>query len=161
MVSSMGFSSLIIIFAAMQYIVHPGSTCRTRLPPIGPRLLTAKATFGEVMRRCTKEMHAYSKTIPPQKLHQLVPILCSMYNTCIPLAEEKNLKPVLDCGLTMLMNKSSLLYTKLHLPIEYTYTGEKALVCFVNVLESTGAGIQAIDDTTAFFRMAVFTYGWT
>ncbi|XP_075532235.1 uncharacterized protein LOC142564917 [Dermacentor variabilis] len=157
----MGFSSLIIIFAAMQYIVHHGSTCRTRLPPIGPRLLTAKATFGEFMRRCTKEMNAFTKTIPPHKLRQLVPIVCSMYNTCIALAEEKNLKPVLDCGMSMLMNKSSLLYTKLQLPIEYTYTGEKVMVCFFKVFESTGAGIQAVDDTTAFFRMTVFTYGWT
>ncbi|XP_070383128.1 uncharacterized protein [Dermacentor albipictus] len=129
--------------------------------PVGPRLLTAKATFGEFMRRCTKEMHAYVKTVPPEKVHQLVPIACSMYNTCISLAEDKNLKPVLDCIHSMLMNKSSLLYTKLHLPIEYTNTGEKALVCFFNAVEGTGAGIQAVDDTVAFFRMAVFTYGWT
>ncbi|XP_070383132.1 uncharacterized protein [Dermacentor albipictus] len=27
----------------------------------------------------------------------------------------------------MVKNKSALLYTKLHLPVEYTYTGEKAL----------------------------------
>ncbi|XP_070383225.1 uncharacterized protein [Dermacentor albipictus] len=157
----MEFAASIIVIAAMLYIADPGSTCKTKLPPIGPRLTKAKAAFGDVMRTCKKEILEYAKTVPPQKVHQVVEIVCSMYNACLPLAEEQNLKPALDCGLALLMNKSSLLYTKLQLPIEYTFAGEKALVCIVQVLTSNGAGIQATDDTVAFARRAILTYGWT
>ncbi|XP_075532239.1 uncharacterized protein LOC142564918 isoform X3 [Dermacentor variabilis] len=100
----MGFAALIIVFGAMQYIVDPGSTCKTQLPPFGPRLLTAKAVFGNIMRRCHKEILEYTKTLPPQKV---------------------------------------------------------AKVCLFKVLESTGAGIQLLDDTIAVGRRAVLTFGWT
>ncbi|XP_075532238.1 uncharacterized protein LOC142564918 isoform X2 [Dermacentor variabilis] len=96
------------------------------IPAFGPRLLTAKAVFGNIMRRCHKEILEYTKTLPPQKVA-----------------------------------KSSLLYTKLHLPIEYGHAGEKVLVCLFKVLESTGAGIQLLDDTIAVGRRAVLTFGWT
>nr|XP_054934004.1 uncharacterized protein LOC129388045 [Dermacentor andersoni] len=123
----MEFPASIIILAAMLYFADPGSTCKTTLPPNGPRLMKAKAVFGDIMRTCKKEILEYTKTVPPQKVHQVLAIVCSMYNACLPLAEEQNLKPVFDCGLSMMMNKSSTLYTKLDLPIEYTYAGEKAL----------------------------------
>ncbi|XP_075532231.1 uncharacterized protein LOC142564915 isoform X2 [Dermacentor variabilis] len=156
-VLSLGFISSVMAFASIQYIADPAASCKAQLPPFGPRLLTAKAIFGEAMRGCMKEMVAFVRTVPSEKVLYME---CQIYNTCIPLAEEHNWQPAIDCAVPMLQNKSSFLYTKIRLPLECGYKAEKALICMAKAIESTGAGLQGIDDAFTLGMKTFLTLGW-
>ncbi|XP_070382711.1 uncharacterized protein [Dermacentor albipictus] len=138
-----------------------GSTCRTQLPPVGPRLLRAKALFGDIMRTCKKEVLAYAKYIPPQKLRHVVPIVCEIYNCCRPLGEDSNIKPMVDCIVSKTRNQSSLLYTKVKLSPNFGNAARDSTVCLGKVAGKSGWGLQTIDDGAAVGVKFVYSFGWT
>nr|XP_054934476.1 uncharacterized protein LOC129388366 [Dermacentor andersoni] len=134
-----GFRYMTLALATIHMITDCGSTCPTQLPRVGPRLLRAKALFGDVMRMCKKEVLAYANCIPPQKLRHVVRIVCEIYNCCRPLGEDSNFKPMADCIVSKTLNQ----------------------VCLAKVAKKSGWGLQTIDDSTAFGVKFVYSFGWT
>ncbi|KAL3210004.1 hypothetical protein MRX96_037484 [Rhipicephalus microplus] len=65
----MGIIALALWFAVIERVVDPVFSCKP-LPPLGPRLLNAKAAFGEFMRKCHKEIIDYMKTVPPHMVRR-------------------------------------------------------------------------------------------
>ncbi|XP_054934475.1 uncharacterized protein [Dermacentor andersoni] len=147
-VFSVNLLNFMLLFVITPYIMNPGSSCRTQLPPMGPRLLQAKAFFGKAVRECKNEMLAYAKTIPPHKLRQVVQVACSIYHSCMSSVKEQHIDP------------SSLYYTKVKLPIEFGYASRDFVRCLGNVTKNSGLTITAIDDAVTFAMKAMLSFGW-
>ncbi|XP_075532076.1 uncharacterized protein LOC142564798 [Dermacentor variabilis] len=141
-------------------VVNSGSSCNTQLPRIGPRLLQAKALFGEIFRVCKEDLVAYAKTIPSDKLRFVMQMTCAQYNICKALIRTEAQQSY-DCMLEQVHNESSLHYTRLNLTKEHMHAADKAVACAWNIVGNSTAYIQALDDTTALIRHAALTFGWT
>ncbi|XP_054934470.1 uncharacterized protein [Dermacentor andersoni] len=158
---SVGYILFALVCTVTQYIVDPGSSCKAEMPPVGPRLLQAKALFGEVMRQCKKEIFVYLKSVPPHLLSKIIPISCAVYHECKRIHEGNELEPVVNCCISAFKNKSAPLYTKLNLSDAYGHGAEAGLVCTLKVAQERGAGLQALDDEIGFMRKAALSFGWT
>ncbi|KAL1421760.1 hypothetical protein MTO96_022809 [Rhipicephalus appendiculatus] len=84
----------IIAITVMANAVNPGSTCNRQMPGIGPRLLSAKAVFGDVMRTCKKEIVELAKVVPSADVKRLVRGYCHYYNACKEMVMEEMHKSV-------------------------------------------------------------------
>ncbi|XP_054934474.1 uncharacterized protein [Dermacentor andersoni] len=159
-VFSVNLLNFMLLFVITPYIMNPGSSCRTQLPPMGPRLLQAKAFFGKAVRECKNEMLAYAKTIPPHKLRQVVQVACSIYHSCMSSVKEQHIDPAVECNVSKTLNESSLYYTKVKLPIEFGYASRDFVRCLGNVTKNSGLTITAIDDAVTFAMKAMLSFGW-
>ncbi|XP_077529422.1 uncharacterized protein LOC144141800 isoform X2 [Haemaphysalis longicornis] len=113
------------------------SACNRQLPPIGPRLLRAKALFGEAVRACKNEMVQLIRKIPPQHLGKMFP--CFM-------------KKVEDTG--------KFANTKFNLSESSLSDARNVLLC-LQKQDTEKFDLQTVDDIMAFGRMVILTYGWT
>ncbi|XP_075728340.1 uncharacterized protein LOC142769202 [Rhipicephalus microplus] len=156
----MGIIALALWFAVIERVVDPVFSCKP-LPPLGPRLLNAKAAFGEFMRKCHKEIIDYMKTVPPHMVRRIVPLACIEFRKCFPLMADQNYKPFLDCVLPINTNMSSVLYTKLNLTEKYAFTAKAGLECLVKVASELPYGVQAMDDAMTFGMRTIMTFGAT
>nr|XP_054918453.1 uncharacterized protein LOC129380707 isoform X1 [Dermacentor andersoni] len=143
-------------------LLGPSFSCNTKLPPLGPRLLSAKALFGEVMRVCKNYILAYAKTMAPDKVHRTILAFCTHYNTCKSFARNGAPELVYDCTLQVVRKQQGLSnVTSLHISEAHVETSQKALECMWKVYRSRPLDMQAMDDAVAVGRQAVLTFGWT
>ncbi|XP_077529418.1 uncharacterized protein LOC144141799 isoform X2 [Haemaphysalis longicornis] len=117
------------------------SACNTQLPSIGPRLFRAKALFGDAMRLCKSEILRFARKIPPEQLGKLLQYSCSRYNIC-----KGNIEGYIGTPLNKMF---SCLMQEIELK-----------VC-LRKFDTAVSDLQTLDDTVAFARIAVLTYGWT
>ncbi|XP_049511217.1 uncharacterized protein LOC125939813 [Dermacentor silvarum] len=123
-----GVTSMAILIVFGLYILDSGTPCNTELPPVGPRLLRAKALFGEGMRVCKKEIVAYANTIPSQKIRKILQASCSAFNTCKTLAQEDNLEPAYQCLVSQAQSTTSPSALWLNMSDEYRDATQGALI---------------------------------
>ncbi|KAL1487274.1 hypothetical protein MTO96_031022 [Rhipicephalus appendiculatus] len=128
---------------------------------LGPRLLHAKALFGDVMRGCHKELLTYVKTIPSEKLAKVMLVACAQYNVCKPLIRMETLNASADCMLRPVRNNSHPLYTRLNFTEEYKVAVIKAVGCAWKILGSSPAYVDASEEAAAFAHQALLAFGWT
>ncbi|XP_075532124.1 uncharacterized protein LOC142564832 [Dermacentor variabilis] len=149
-----------VTFLLGSSLLGTSSSCNTQLPPLGPRLLSAKAFFGKVMQVCSKEILAYARTIRHDKLHTILHMVCDNYKVCKAFARKGVPKPMYDCILKALDKQSSHL-TRLHISEAYNETSREALECLQEIQRSIPLDIQAMEDAVAVARQAILTFGWT
>ncbi|XP_050047488.2 uncharacterized protein [Dermacentor andersoni] len=123
--------------------------------------MRAKALFGEAMRMCKKELVAYARTIPSEKIRKVLAAACSAYNNCKTLADEHNLEPAYNCLASQALNATSPYAMWLNMSDEYRHAAQGVLLCLWKGVLSRGVDGPAIDDAVAFTRRAVLTFGWT
>ncbi|XP_075728413.1 uncharacterized protein LOC142769231 isoform X2 [Rhipicephalus microplus] len=140
--------SFLVLFLE-SWELDAGRTCKTQLPPFGPRLLRAKALFGETIRACKKEFVAYAKEIPPEKLRHVLVMVCTQYHKCRSLITTEEFRT------------SSSHYMHLNFTKEYVNAANNTLTCVLNHISNSTLNVQAVDDATAFALKAVVNFGWT
>ncbi|XP_075532240.1 uncharacterized protein LOC142564919 isoform X1 [Dermacentor variabilis] len=142
-------------------IIHPDKACNDRLPPFGPRLLQAKAVFGDVARSCAKKILAYSKNIRSDMVRKLMALTCNHYNSCRHTALDGNVQPVLECFITGFDNKSSLFYKYVNVTDALRVTAEELVNCtWKTGFSSRTTTVQAMDDFFTVARQGILSYGW-
>ncbi|XP_075728341.1 uncharacterized protein LOC142769203 [Rhipicephalus microplus] len=159
-VSTFGKVYLLFTLGTVLYIIKHGSPCHTQLPPFGPRLMRAKALFGQMAQDCMKELVVYAKTIPPHKLQQVVKVSCAAYFSCMHLWDDNDRKPALDCITGIALNESSDLYAKLKLPREHGLAARDGLRCMYEVANKVGLKREAVDDAVAVGTKGMLSFGW-
>ncbi|XP_070382681.1 uncharacterized protein [Dermacentor albipictus] len=150
-----------VLFLLAASLLGPSFSCNTKLPPLGPRLLSAKALFGEVMRVCKNHILAYAKTMAPDKVHRIIFAFCTHYNTCKSFARNGAPEVVYNCTLQVFRKQLIPNVTSLHTSEAYVEASQKALECLWKVYRTHPLDIQAMDDAIAVGRQAVLTFGWT
>ncbi|XP_075728415.1 uncharacterized protein LOC119165656 isoform X2 [Rhipicephalus microplus] len=141
-------TAFLVLFLEICMVDH-GTPCNTQLPRMGPRLFHAKALFGDIMRACKKELVAYAKTIPSDKMATVLKLGCSIYNACKSLIQKDTLR------------QSSPHYTRLNLTKAHREVAANALACAWDVVAAHPSNIEALDDAAALTRRVVLTFGWT
>ncbi|KAL3216444.1 hypothetical protein MRX96_033087 [Rhipicephalus microplus] len=130
--------------------LYPDQTMRTTVHlAFGPRLLRAKALFGETIRTCKNEFVAYAKEIPPEKLRHVLVMVCTQYHKCRSLITTEEFRT------------SSSHYMHLNFTKEYVNAANNTLTCVLNHISNSTLNVQAVDDATAFALKAVVNFGWT
>ncbi|XP_075532242.1 uncharacterized protein LOC142564919 isoform X2 [Dermacentor variabilis] len=130
-------------------IIHPDKACNDRLPPFGPRLLQAKAVFGDVARSCAKKILAYSKNIRSDMVRKLMALTCNHYNSCRHTALDGNVQP------------SSLFYKYVNVTDALRVTAEELVNCtWKTGFSSRTTTVQAMDDFFTVARQGILSYGW-
>ncbi|XP_077529419.1 uncharacterized protein LOC144141799 isoform X3 [Haemaphysalis longicornis] len=113
------------------------SACNTQLPSIGPRLFRAKALFGDAMRLCKSEILRFARKIPPEQLGKMF-----------------------SCLMQEIELKTNFATAKFNLSDSSGSDASNFLVC-LRKFDTAVSDLQTLDDTVAFARIAVLTYGWT
>ncbi|XP_075728412.1 uncharacterized protein LOC142769231 isoform X1 [Rhipicephalus microplus] len=152
--------SFLVLFLE-SWELDAGRTCKTQLPPFGPRLLRAKALFGETIRACKKEFVAYAKEIPPEKLRHVLVMVCTQYHKCRSLITTEEFRTSHECLIQTVRNESSSHYMHLNFTKEYVNAANNTLTCVLNHISNSTLNVQAVDDATAFALKAVVNFGWT
>ncbi|XP_077529542.1 uncharacterized protein LOC144141986 [Haemaphysalis longicornis] len=155
------------VFAAVcgciMVLLEVGSTCNTQVPPHGPRLMKAKKFFGDVMRRCSKEITAVVKQVQPSQARKLILWSCQFFNICkesVPAGIDARIA-IHDCLVDVLRNESAPAYSRLKIPKkEYEEASIKAADCMWDVPGHEDDLMQVIDDVVAFGVRAAINYGW-
>ncbi|XP_070383126.1 uncharacterized protein [Dermacentor albipictus] len=153
---------VVLLSAVLQLsIIHPDKACNEQLPPFGPRLLKAKAVFGDVARSCGKEILAYVKNIRSEMVRKLVALTCNHYNSCRHTALDGSVQPVLECIITGFDNKSSLFYKHVNVTDALRVAAEELVNCtWKTGFSSRTITVQALDDFFTVARQGILTYGW-
>ncbi|XP_077529421.1 uncharacterized protein LOC144141800 isoform X1 [Haemaphysalis longicornis] len=139
------------------------SACNRQLPPIGPRLLRAKALFGEAVRACKNEMVQLIRKIPPQHLGKLVIFSCANYNACKDSLEANLRTPLIEmfpCFMKKVEDTGKFANTKFNLSESSLSDARNVLLC-LQKQDTEKFDLQTVDDIMAFGRMVILTYGWT
>ncbi|XP_077529416.1 uncharacterized protein LOC144141798 [Haemaphysalis longicornis] len=139
------------------------SACNTRLPSIGPRLLKAKALFGEGMRHCKKEILKVVREVPAEQVAKLLRYSCSRYNACKDSFEERHGTPLIKmtaCLKKNLEDNKTFFTTKFNLSDTFVPDMIACMEC-VQKFDAMTTNLQTMDDTVTVMKTAIMTYGWT
>ncbi|XP_075532265.1 uncharacterized protein LOC142564939 isoform X2 [Dermacentor variabilis] len=149
---------ILIIILFVVCFVNPGSSCNTRLPPLGPRLLRAKSLFGDFMRTCNKELVEMANIIRSTRFRKVVQISCRMYNTCKESTWEKI--PIQDMTQAEFVEPSSEFYTDLKMPEEFRLGAANYMTCMHKMGMTLSVLPETMDDALAYGHKAIFAFGW-
>ncbi|KAL3215672.1 hypothetical protein MRX96_033515 [Rhipicephalus microplus] len=154
----------ISVFVFLACLVDPGMPCRKKMPPLGPRLLRAKALFGNFMRECKDLIFAVAKAIPPPKVHEVTERGCRLYNACKPSTNEAQPDVLYDC-LNLAFADAVRTFTVISPPLprgeEIQRAAQNYMVCGVGVAKKYSISLETLDDVMAVAYTAIHSFGWT
>ncbi|XP_075726761.1 uncharacterized protein LOC142768636 [Rhipicephalus microplus] len=154
-----GLTYSLSVFVVLASLVNQGTSCKKQMPPFGPRLLRAKALFGNFMRDCKAELLDVAKAVPPQKVHEMAEMACRIYNACKPSVIETPPDVMYDCAYSVTQNVSH--FTYFGMPDQFQHIAKNYLACAQNSMKKYSVPLQTIDDVITVAYVAVHTFGWT
>ncbi|XP_077529420.1 uncharacterized protein LOC144141799 isoform X4 [Haemaphysalis longicornis] len=115
------------------------------------------------MRLCKSEILRFARKIPPEQLGKLLQYSCSRYNICKGNIEGyigTPLNKMFSCLMQEIELKTNFATAKFNLSDSSGSDASNFLVC-LRKFDTAVSDLQTLDDTVAFARIAVLTYGWT